>query len=60
MAKVYMEMGGVLKNFCVIGEKGRVRVGMMSRADKTFVKNMKGSTLGRIFVAQAVRPFRDC
>ena len=43
----------------LIGESGRVRIGIKSRLDKTFVKNIKGRTLGRTLNAQADIPSKE-
>lgn len=55
-----MEIGGVLKSLELMGESGRVSFGIKSREDKIFVKNIKGSTLGKTLKAHADKPESAC
>ena len=53
-------MGGVLKNLLLRPENGFVSKGIQSRVDNSFVKNIKGSTLGRTLSPQAEIPESAC
>ena len=48
-----------MKSFFESGENGRVRADIVSKLERTFVKNMKGRTEGRTLNAHAEMPSRE-